>query len=132
MSRRYTISTTPHSYCPAASRNGGKNKFDTHDERNAFIHALVHDYDRTRLRCLNYVTPLQALANQPAHNTIGDCSLCRLVDILELRIAIGMACSLKRLPVRLAAKAKLARQPANQLLNKGSKPNKRVRLRIEP
>jgi len=54
---------------PAASRNGGKNKFDSHDERNAFIHAFVHDYNRTRLRCLAYLAPLQALANQPGHNT---------------------------------------------------------------
>ena len=54
---------------PAASRNGGKNKFDTHDERNAFILTFVHDYNRTRLRCLGYIAPCQALANQPGHNT---------------------------------------------------------------
>jgi len=53
---------------PATSRNGGKNKFDTHDERNAFIHAFVHDYNRTRLRCLKYLAPLQALTNQPGHD----------------------------------------------------------------
>ena len=57
---------------PPASRNGGKNKFDTHDERNAFIHTFVHDYNRTRLRCLRYLAPLQALANQPGHNTYAD------------------------------------------------------------
>jgi transposase InsO family protein len=54
---------------PAAPRNGGKNKFDTHNERNAFIKAFVHDYNRTRLRCLSYLAPLQALANQTGHNT---------------------------------------------------------------
>jgi transposase InsO family protein len=54
---------------PAASRNGGKNKFDCHDERNAFIHAFVRDYNHTRLRCLGYLAPLQALANQTGHNT---------------------------------------------------------------
>lgn len=63
---------------PAASRNGGKNKFDTHDERNAFIHAFVHDYNRTRLRCLNYVAPLQALANQPGHNTFAGTTVATL------------------------------------------------------
>ncbi len=57
---------------PAASRNGGKNKFATHDERNAFIHAFVHGYNRTRLRCLGYLAPLKALANQPGHNTCKD------------------------------------------------------------
>jgi IS30 family transposase len=56
-------------HAPAASRNGGKNKFDTHDERNAFIDAFVHDYNRTRLRCLGYLAPIQALANQTGHNT---------------------------------------------------------------
>jgi transposase len=55
---------------PAASRNGGKNKFDSHEDRNAFIHTFVHDYNRTRLRCLGYLAPLQALANQTGHNTL--------------------------------------------------------------
>ena len=54
---------------PAASRNGGKNKSGTHDESNAFIHAFVHDYNRTRRRCPGYLAPLQALANQTGHNT---------------------------------------------------------------
>jgi hypothetical protein len=53
---------------PAASRNGGKNKFDSHDERNAFIQTFVQDYNRTRLRCLRFLAPSQALANQPGHN----------------------------------------------------------------
>ncbi|MGO9983388.1 MAG: hypothetical protein ACLPIX_04145, partial [Rhodomicrobium sp.] len=41
----------------------------THAGRNAFIHAFVHNYNRTRLRCLGYLAPLQALANQTGHNT---------------------------------------------------------------
>jgi transposase InsO family protein len=57
---------------PPASRNAGKNKFDTQDERNAFIHSFVDDYNRTRLRCLGYIAPLQALANQQGHNTTQD------------------------------------------------------------
>jgi Integrase core domain len=60
---------------PAATRNGGKNKFDSHDERNAFIHAFVHDYNRTRLRCLGYLAPIQALANQTGHNTFAGTTL---------------------------------------------------------
>ncbi|MGO9544384.1 MAG: DDE-type integrase/transposase/recombinase [Rhodomicrobium sp.] len=55
---------------PPASRNGGKNRFPTHAGRNAFIHAFVHNYNRTRLRCLGYLAPLQALANQTGHNTL--------------------------------------------------------------
>ena len=54
---------------PAASRNGGKNKSGTRAGRNAFLHAFVHDYNRTRLRCPGYLAPLQALANQTGHNT---------------------------------------------------------------
>jgi hypothetical protein len=61
---------------PAASRNGGKNKFDSHDERNAFIHAFVHDYNRTRLRCLGYLAPIQALASQTGHNTKAGTHVC--------------------------------------------------------
>ncbi|HET7410035.1 MAG TPA: hypothetical protein VFJ13_07525, partial [Paracoccaceae bacterium] len=47
----------------------GKNKFTSHAERDAFLHAFVRDYNRTRLRCLGYLAPLQALGNQPGHNT---------------------------------------------------------------
>jgi transposase len=54
---------------PKAGRNNGKNRFDTHAERNAYVHDFVDAYNRTRLRCLNYTTPLQALNNQAEDNT---------------------------------------------------------------
>ncbi|HTM78732.1 MAG TPA: IS481 family transposase [Devosia sp.] len=54
---------------PPAARNTGKNRFDTHDQRNAFIQAFVHSYNQTRLRCLNYQAPTQILANQTENNT---------------------------------------------------------------
>ncbi|HET7409864.1 MAG TPA: hypothetical protein VFJ13_06665, partial [Paracoccaceae bacterium] len=44
-------------------------KFTSHAEREAFLHAFVRDYNRTRLRCLGYLAPLQALSNHPGHNT---------------------------------------------------------------
>jgi transposase len=53
----------------AASRNGGKNKFDSHPERNAFLARFVEDYNRTRLKCLAYMAPLEALNNPPGPNT---------------------------------------------------------------
>ena len=53
----------------AAQRNGGKNKFDSHAERNAFIATVVDNYNRTRLRCLGYHAPIEALLNQAEHNT---------------------------------------------------------------
>lgn len=54
---------------PAAQRNQGKNKFLTHAERNAFLQRFVLDYNRTRLKCLGYNAPLQALANLTEHYT---------------------------------------------------------------
>ncbi len=64
----------------AAARNGGKNKFDTHDERNAFIHSFVYSYNRTRLRCLQYKAPIETLPNRPGQNTkAGTSGWCREV-----------------------------------------------------
>jgi transposase/transposase-like protein len=54
---------------PAATRNRGKNRFDSHADRDAFIHRFVHAYNRTRLKCLGYKAPLQALTNLPGPNT---------------------------------------------------------------
>ncbi|HET7408846.1 MAG TPA: hypothetical protein VFJ13_01470, partial [Paracoccaceae bacterium] len=54
---------------PGTGANEGKNKFTSHAERDAFLHAFVRDYNRTRLRCLGYLAPLQALSNHPGHNT---------------------------------------------------------------
>ena len=48
---------------PTAVRNGGKNKFDNHEERNTFLHQVVYTYNRTRLKCLDYQAPLQVLNN---------------------------------------------------------------------
>lgn len=50
-------------------RNNGKNRFDNHAERNAFIRNFVDCYNRTRLRSLGYQAPLQALAKHPGPNT---------------------------------------------------------------
>ena len=47
----------------AAIRNAGKIRFDSHDERDAFLLGFVQDYNRTRLKCLDYLAPLEALAN---------------------------------------------------------------------
>ena len=39
------------------------NRFRSHAERNAFITRVVDNYNRTRLKCLNYHAPLQLLQN---------------------------------------------------------------------
>jgi transposase InsO family protein len=54
---------------PGLATNEGKNKFHSHAERDAFLHAFVHDYNRTRLKCLDYHAPLDLLTNQPGPNT---------------------------------------------------------------
>ena len=50
-------------------RNHGKNKFDSHAERNAFLLRFVDNYNRTRLKCLAYTAPAQAITNLTEHNT---------------------------------------------------------------
>jgi transposase-like protein len=43
--------------------------FPCHAERDAFLNRFVADYNRTRLKCLDYLAPLEALANLPGPNT---------------------------------------------------------------
>jgi len=52
-----------------ATRNAGKNRFDTHAERDAFLITFVATYNRTRLRCLAYRAPREALLNLQQPNT---------------------------------------------------------------
>jgi len=59
---------------PASTRNQGKNRFDTHTQRNAFIQRVVHAYNRTRLKCLGYKAPLEALNNLTEDNTFAGMS----------------------------------------------------------
>jgi transposase InsO family protein len=54
---------------PPTRRNEGKNRFETHARRNAFILGFVDAYNRTRLKCLAYKAPLEALNNLAEHNT---------------------------------------------------------------
>src|SRR6266576_4838945 len=43
--------------------------FVSHTDRDVFLNRFVHDYNRTRLKCLGYMAPLQALSNPPGPNT---------------------------------------------------------------
>jgi hypothetical protein len=38
-------------------------------ERDAYLHSFVADYNRTRLRCLDYQAPAELLAKLAGHNT---------------------------------------------------------------
>lgn len=54
---------------PAARDNARRGtKFETHDDRARFLDTFVKGYNQTRLRCLNYKTPIQAVNNLPQHN----------------------------------------------------------------
>ena len=42
-------------------------RFRDHAERDAYLHTFVADYNRTRLRCLDYIAPAELLANLAGH-----------------------------------------------------------------
>lgn len=48
--------------------------FASHADRDAFLNRFVRDYNRTRLKCLGYLAPLQALNNPPGPNTFAGTS----------------------------------------------------------
>ncbi|NOT71508.1 MAG: transposase [Hyphomicrobium sp.] len=52
-------------------RNGAGHhrRFETHEERNAYLMTFVENYNRTRLKCLDYLAPIEAVANLPGQNT---------------------------------------------------------------
>lgn len=50
-------------------RGSARRTFICHADRNAFLSKFVHDYNRTRLKCLGYQAPIQALANPTGPNT---------------------------------------------------------------
>jgi len=50
-------------------RGSARRTFTCHADRDAFLSKFVHDYNRTRLKCLGYQAPIQALANPPEPNT---------------------------------------------------------------
>jgi hypothetical protein len=51
-------------------RGSGRRTFTCHADRDAFLRKFVHDYNRTRLKCLDYQAPIQALANPTGPNTL--------------------------------------------------------------
>ena len=55
------------------ARNNGRHRthFIANADRVAFLLTFVENYNRTRLRCLNYKAPLDVLNNQTEYNTEG-------------------------------------------------------------
>jgi transposase-like protein len=50
-------------------RGSARRTFICHADRDAFLSRFVADYNRTRLKCLGYLAPLEALTNLPGPNT---------------------------------------------------------------
>jgi hypothetical protein len=50
-------------------RGSARRTFPCHADRDAFLNRFVADYNRTRLKCLGYLAPLEVLANLPGPNT---------------------------------------------------------------
>jgi transposase len=50
-------------------RGSARRTFPCHAERDAFLNRFVAHYNRTRLKCLGYLAPLEALTNLPGPNT---------------------------------------------------------------
>ena len=44
-------------------------RFHGHAERDAYVYRFVADYNRTRLRCLDYQAPAELLPKLAGHNT---------------------------------------------------------------
>jgi transposase-like protein len=50
-------------------RGSARRTFPCQADRDVFLNRFVADYNRTRLKCLDYLAPLEALANLPGPNT---------------------------------------------------------------
>ena len=51
------------------NRTAHHRRFVDHAERDAYLNTFVADYNRTRLRCLDYQAPAELLAKLAGHNT---------------------------------------------------------------
>jgi transposase-like protein len=56
-------------------RGSARRTFPCHADRDAFLNRFVAAYNRTRLKCLGYLAPLEALANLPGPNTFAGTTL---------------------------------------------------------
>nr|WP_249796384.1 integrase core domain-containing protein [Bradyrhizobium australafricanum] len=59
-------------------RGSARRTFIDHADRDAFIARFVHDYNRTRLKCLGYQAPIQAVAKLTGLNTFAGTTVSML------------------------------------------------------
>jgi transposase-like protein len=57
-------------------RGSARRTFICHADRNTFLNRFVADYNRTRLKCLGYLAPLEALTNLRGPNTFAGMTSC--------------------------------------------------------
>jgi len=67
-------------------RGSARRTFTCHADRDGFLNRFVADYNRTRLKCLGYLAPLEALANLPGPNTKAGHPVRRGFSILPNRL----------------------------------------------
>src|SRR5215471_11781506 len=66
-------------------RGSARRTFTDHADRDAFMARFVHDYNRTRLKCLGYQAPIQALANPTGPYTFAGTTAVKYL-LFEIRI----------------------------------------------
>jgi transposase InsO family protein len=65
------------------NKNSGKNSFYSHEDRNTFLYNFIDGYNKTRLRCLNYQSPINMLnSNHTGDNTCA--GMTRSADVFVL------------------------------------------------
>lgn len=62
-------------------------RFRDHAERDTYLLTFVADYNRTRLRCLDYLAPAELLAKLTGHNTFAGAGLGRWLSSLMTHTA---------------------------------------------
>ena len=72
MVERFNRRLGEHLSAQPKKERGQDRRFQNHLQRNRYILDFVDNYNHTRLRCLGYTAPLEALSNLPGHNTKGE------------------------------------------------------------
>jgi len=70
------------------NRAGHHRRFNSHQERDDYILQFVANYNRTRLRCLEYKAPLQVLANLTEYNTSAWAAHKRWATLRNLTVSV--------------------------------------------
>ena len=71
MVERFNRRLAEHLRAMKKHRAGRSQRFFGPHDLTAFVMTFVHDYNRTRLRCLDYKSPIEMSNNLPGHNTLG-------------------------------------------------------------